>query len=177
MAAPARDWTGDVFRVLQGLRARQIAYVPDAGLSALIERCRADDDMVTVPLTTEEEGIALLAGAWLGGQAGALMMQSSGVGNCLNMLTLARECRFPLLIIVTMRGEAGETNPWQIHMGGIVGDALRLAGVTVERAEAPEAVGPAAEAAAQAAFAGHGPAALLVAQSVIGIKTFGQGEP
>jgi sulfopyruvate decarboxylase TPP-binding subunit len=174
VGAPATDWTGDIFRVLQGVRARQIAYVPDAGLSVLIDRCRADAGMVAVPLTTEEEGIALLAGAWLGGQTGALMMQSSGVGNCLNMLTLARECRFPLLIIVTMRGEAGETNPWQTHMGGIVADALRLAGVTVERAEAPERVGAAAAATAQAAFADNGPAALLVAQSVIGVKTFGQ---
>jgi sulfopyruvate decarboxylase TPP-binding subunit len=173
MPAPARDWTGDIFRVLQDAGARQIAYVPDAGLAALIDRCRAERTMVTVPLTTEEEGIALLAGAWLGGQAGAVMMQSSGVGNCLNMLTLARECRFPLLMIVTMRGEAGETNPWQTHMGGIVADTLRLADVTVERADSPEGVGPAAEAAAHAAFAGNGPAALLVAQSVIGVKTFG----
>ncbi len=59
----------------------------------------------------------MLAGAWLGGVRGVLLMQSSGVGNCVNLLSLVQECRFPLLMIVTMRGEWGETNPWQVPMG------------------------------------------------------------
>lgn len=61
-------------------------------------------------LTTEEEGIGILAGAWLGGERGVLLMQSSGVGNCINTLSLSKVCGFPLLIIVTMRGEWGELN-------------------------------------------------------------------
>ena len=44
-------------------------------------------------------------------------MQSSGVGNCVNMLSLAKNCRFPLVILVTMRGEWAEFNPWQVPMG------------------------------------------------------------
>ncbi len=170
------DWSSDVLGVLHSFNARQIAYVPDAGLIRLIDLCRADADLTMVTLTTEEEGIALLTGAWLGGQAGALLMQSSGIGNCFNMLTLARECRVPLLIVATMRGEAGETNPWQVHMGHIAGDALRLAGVAVERAETAADVGAAAAAAARAAFAGPGPAAVLVAQQVLGVKTFDEGD-
>jgi hypothetical protein len=68
-------------------------------------------------LTTEEEGIALAAGAWLGGQRAVLLMQSSGVGNCINMLSLPVNCRMPFLTLVTMRGEWGEFNPWQVPMG------------------------------------------------------------
>ena len=72
--------------------------------------------MTDVVLATEEEGIGLLAGAWLGGERGVLLMQSSGVGNCINTLSMIRTCQFPLLLVVTMRGEWGETNPWQLPM-------------------------------------------------------------
>ena len=75
-------------------------------------------------LTTEEEGIALAAGAWLGGQRSVLLMQSSGVGNCINMLSLSAICRFPLLMLVTMRGEWAEFNPWQVPMGRATQPAL-----------------------------------------------------
>ncbi|MDE0993138.1 MAG: phosphonopyruvate decarboxylase, partial [Rhodospirillales bacterium] len=57
-----------------------------------------------MPLTTEEEGIGYLAGAWLGGQRGALLVQSSGAGNCINTLALNATTRIPLLMLVTMRG-------------------------------------------------------------------------
>ena len=90
--------------------------------------------MRAVPLTTEEEGVALLAGAWLGGQRGGVLMQSSGVGNCVNMLSLMQTCGFPLLALVTMRGEYGEFNRWQVPMGSATEAALRLMGVHVMRA-------------------------------------------
>ena len=59
----------------------------------------------------------MLAGAWLGGERGVLLLQSSGVGNCINMLSLPVICHMPLLMLVTMRGDWGEFNPWQIPMG------------------------------------------------------------
>ena len=78
------DWHDAIFAVLKRADIRQVGYVPDAGHARLIELCRDDPAIRAVPLTTEEEGVALLAGAWLGGQRGALLMQSSGVGNCIN---------------------------------------------------------------------------------------------
>ncbi len=140
-AAP--DWPRDIFDALAVLDVRQDAYVPDAGHTELLARCAAARAMRMVLLTTEEEGVALLAGAWLGGQRGVLLTQSSGVGNCLNMFSLARVCCFPLLMLVTMRGEAGEFNPWQLPMGRNAGELLRLAGVRVTRVEEAEEVGPA----------------------------------
>ncbi len=122
-------WTNDIFQVLVNHQVRQVAYVPDAGHTNLIKRCGQYGEMVSVPLTTEEEGIALLAGAWLGGDRGVLLMQSSGVGNCLNMFSLTRTCRMPLLMLVTMRGEWGEFNPWQVPMGQNTEKLLKAADI------------------------------------------------
>jgi len=128
-------WPDAIFQVFRDQRISQVAYVPDAGHARLIELCRAEDSMRAVVLTTEEEGVALLAGAWLGGQRGALLMQSSGVGNCINMLALIEECRFPLLTLITMRGQWGEFNPWQVPMGRGTEAALENAGVMVYPAD------------------------------------------
>jgi sulfopyruvate decarboxylase TPP-binding subunit len=106
MTTPTPDWPEDIFRRLIEADVRQVAYVPDAGHARLIDLCHADERITAVPLTTEQEGVALLAGAWLGGRRGALLMQSSGVGNCVNLLSLTRTCRFPLLMLVTVRSPA-----------------------------------------------------------------------
>ena len=151
---------------------RQVGYVPDAGHARLIERCRADPDIHDVALTTEEEGVALAAGAWLGGERCALLMQSSGVGNCVNMLSLARTCRFPLLMFVTMRGEWEEFNPWQQPMGAIVEPVLKLCDAEVYRASKPDEVEGLAERAVQQAFGGERIVALLLSQQLIGKKVW-----
>jgi sulfopyruvate decarboxylase alpha subunit len=123
-------------------------------------------------LTTEEEGIGILAGAWLGGERGVLLMQSSGVGNCINTLSLSKVCGFPLLIIVTMRGEWGELNPWQIPMGQIAAKSLQLAGVIVYEVTEPEAAAPTVEAAARICFNGGLAVAVLLSQRMLGTKLF-----
>lgn len=172
MSAPAARWPDDIFQALVDLNVRQVGYVPDAGHTRLIESCNAANGMRAVSLTTEEEGVAMLAGAWLGGQRGALLMQSSGVGNCINMLSITRTCRLPLLMIVTMRGEWGETNPWQVPMGATTGDTLKLQGVHVFRVEHAEDVGPTMRAAGGIAFNGPAAAAVLISQRLIGTKNF-----
>ena len=98
--------------------------------------------MRAVPLTTEEEGIGLVAGAWLGGEKSVLLMQSSGVGNLVNVLGMVQVCRFPLVMIVTMRGEQGEFNPWQVPMGEATAAVLEGMGVAVRQAAAAESVAP-----------------------------------
>src|SRR5438309_5437170 len=125
------DWPSELYRILKAAEVRQMSYVPDAGHSQLIRLFSADRDVTTNVLTTEEEGIAIAAGAWLGGQRSVLLMQSSGVGNCINMLSLPVNCRMPFLTLVTMRGEWGEFNPWQVPMGSATEGVLRLAGVHV----------------------------------------------
>ncbi len=171
MSEPAAsDWRDDIFAALQAADIRQVGYVPDAGHSRLIERCQADPTMTAVSLTSEEEGIALAAGAWLGGQRAALLMQSSGVGNCINILSLAKSCRFPLVMLVTMRGEWAEFNPWQVPMGSKTQAALELMDVLVYRVDEAPMVGETVTAALDIAFNGSLATAVLLSQRLIGAK-------
>lgn len=167
------SWSNDVYHVLLRRDVRLIATVPDGGLVRLLDLCNDEPTMRVVTLTSEQEGVALLCGAWLGGQRGALLMQSSGVGNCVNMLSLPATTRTPCLMLVTMRGEHGEFNPWQIPMGQAAESVLRAMGVLVQRANAADEVGELFAAAADLAFATGSSAAVLVGQRVIGAKRFG----
>jgi sulfopyruvate decarboxylase alpha subunit len=161
-------WPEDVHRALGAAGVRIVGYVPDAGHKRLIELCQADKAMRAVVLTTEEEGVGLAAGAWLGGEKSVLLMQSSGVGNLINVLGTVQVCRFPLVMIVTMRGEDGEFNPWQVPMGRATPQVLEAMGVSVRRASDAREVAPlVAE-----AFKREQAVAVLVSQKVIGIKSF-----
>jgi len=165
-----RAWHHEVFKVLHETDIRQVAYVPDAGFDGLLRMCVADPDLSCTMLTTEEEGVALVAGAWLGGDRAVLMMQSSGVGNCLNMLTLIKTCCFPLLSIVTMRGEWKEFNPWQEPMGRTTQAALELSGATVFRVRESQHAAETVAEAAKLAFGESRSIAVLISQKVIGEK-------
>ncbi len=168
------QWVPEVWQTLLDHDIRQVAYVPDAGLAALIELAQAQPQVLAVPLSTEEEGVAVLAGAWLGGQRGALLMQSSGVGNCINLLSLARTCRFPLLMLVTMRGQWGERNPWQVPMGSITKAVLEQAGTLVFEVTEADRVSETVSAAAAMAFTGPAAVAVLIGQRVLGAKAFAE---
>ena len=165
-------WPDDIHRELSGAGIRLVGYVPDAGHKRLIELCQADKKMRAVVLSTEEEGIGLAAGAWLGGQKTALLMQSSGVGNVINTLGMVRECRFPLVTLITMRGEQGEFNPWQVPMGQAVRPVLEAMGTVVHYAEKAEEVGPVVNAALRLAYNSYASVAVLISQRLIGIKSF-----
>lgn len=167
---PQATWRDDVYQVLKRHEVRHIAYVPDAGHATAIRLAEADPEMTAVVLTTEEEGIGYLAGAWLGGQRGALLMQSSGVGNCINTLALQACTRFPLLMVVTMRGDWAEFNGWQNPMGQAAEQALRLMGVMTWRADEATDVAPLLHGAASMAFNGDAACALLLGQRLIGEK-------
>jgi sulfopyruvate decarboxylase alpha subunit len=163
-------WQEAVFKVLKEGGVRQIAYVPDAGHSHAIRSAIADPDIEDVVLTTEEEGVALVSGAWLGGQRAVLLMQSSGVGNCVNMFSLLQGADFPFFTLVTMRGEYAEFNPWQGPMGKATQGALELMGIHVMRVDRPEEVEAIVSAGFDAAFLAGERVAVLLGQSLIGRK-------
>jgi len=163
-----------IYQALLKHQVRQVAYVPDSGHLQLINRCAESRQLISVPLTTEEEGVALLAGAWLGGDRGVLLMQSSGVGNCINMFSLSSVCQMPLLMLVTMRGEQGEFNPWQVPMGNNTETLLNTAGITVFPVFESEKLVETVEAAARNVFQGPAAVAVLISQSIAGVKTFEQ---
>jgi len=161
-----------IYQALKQAGVKQVAYVADAGHSQLIKACHADREIKAVCLTTEEEGVAMLAGAWLGGERGVLLMQSSGAGNCINMLGMIAECRFPLLMILTMRGHWGEFNPWQVPMSQATVPALNAIGVVVQPVDREAEVAETVSAAARLAFSTGRAVAVLISQRVIGAKQF-----
>jgi sulfopyruvate decarboxylase alpha subunit len=164
------NWPQEVHRALSTAQVRIVGYVPDAGHQRLIELCQGDRKMRSVVLTTEEEGIGLASGAWLGGEKSVLLMQSSGVGNVINVAGMLKTCSIPLLMIVTMRGEEGEFNSWQVPMGEATPGVLEAMGVSVRRAARAEEIAPLVADALRQEQA----TAVLIAQGVIGIKSFRQ---
>ena len=172
MADSNGSWQDDLYDLLRRNNITQFAYVPDAGHRILIDRSLADPGVHSVALTTEEEGVALIAGADLGGARGVLLMQSSGAGNCVNMLSLIKGGRFPFLTLLSMRGDFGEGNPWQFPMGQAVEPVLREMGVICLRVEQPEEVVPTVSAALTMVFQGGNAVAVLLTQKLIGAKQF-----
>ena len=168
------SWPEELHHVLREQNIRQVAYVPDSGHAQLIDLARADRQMRAVPLTTEEEGVALAVGAWLGGEKSVLLLQSSGVGNCINMLGTVDECRVPLLMLVTMRGQWGEFNPWQVPMAQGTAPALSGMGVVVRSVDEASDVAETVAAAARLAFNTSRAVAVLIGQRIIGAKEFGK---
>jgi len=165
-------WQDQLFEVLKAGRVKQVAYVPDAGHARLIDRVSQDPDMRGIVLTTEEEGVALSCGAWLGGQRSALLMQSSGVGNCVNMFSLISNCRFPFLTLITMRGEWAEFNPWQVPMAKATQGALESMGFSVYRVTQASEAEETVQAALELAFESEQAVAVLLSQRLIGRKSW-----
>ncbi|HJU16424.1 MAG TPA: phosphonopyruvate decarboxylase [Stellaceae bacterium] len=165
-------WQDRLYDLLRQHGITQFAYVPDAGHRVLIDRSLADPAVRSIPLTTEEEGVALVAGADLGGAKSVLLVQSSGVGNCINMLSLIKGGHFPFLALVSMRGDFGEGNPWQFPMGQAVEPVLQAMGIICLRAKHEEEVVPTVGAALTMAFQGGHAVAVLLTQKLIGAKAF-----
>jgi sulfopyruvate decarboxylase alpha subunit len=166
----ASHWPDAIYGQFRRAGIRQVGYVPDAGHSRLIELCVKDPDIHDVVLTTEEEGIGLAAGAALGGQRAALLMQSSGVGNCINTFSLLKNCGFPCLVLITMRGEFAEFNPWQVPMGSITEASLKLCGFLTYRIEDEADVDDIVAAGCDMAFSGDQAVAIILSQRLIGRK-------
>src|SRR5438128_8900279 len=165
-------WQNEVYDLLRRNRVTQFAYLPDAGHRILIDRSLADPEVHSVALTSEEEGVALLAGADLGGAREVLLMQSSGTGNCINMLSLIKGGPFPFLTLLSMRGDFGEGNPWQYPMGQAVEPVLQAMGVICLRIDEPADVIPTVGAALTMVFQGSRAVAVLLTQKLLGAKAF-----
>ncbi|MDA0223678.1 MAG: hypothetical protein QNL16_03125 [Rhodobacterales bacterium] len=166
----SQDWPIALYETLKAADIGHMSYVPDAGHTTLINLLIADPTVKTNVLTTEEEGIAIATGAWLGGMRSVVLMQSSGVGNCINMLSLPVQTRTPLLLLITMRGEWNEFNPWQVPMGQATQPALEAIGVTVLRAETGQDLIEITQQAATMAYEADGQIAVLISQRLLGKK-------
>ncbi len=167
------NWSADIFREMKARKISTVCTIPDGGLTQLLKLIGGDPAMRLITLTTEEEGVGVATGTWLGGGRAMIAMQSSGVGNCINALGYPLTLRAPCLMLVTMRGQWGEFNPWQVPMGSAVQTVLEAVGVRCFPVDKPEEVGETFVAAADMAYHGNLSAAVLISQRVIGAKGFG----
>ncbi|MGD9802965.1 MAG: phosphonopyruvate decarboxylase [Hyphomicrobiaceae bacterium] len=165
-------WQNELYEALRRQGVSQFSYVPDAGHRICIDRSIADDDVHSVALTTEEEGVALACGAHLGGAKSVLLMQSSGLGNCVNFMSMVQGARFPFLTVLSMRGDFGEGNPWQISMGQATKPILDAMGFIVLEVTKPDEIASTVDAAANMVWKSGQAVAILLTQKLIGAKAF-----
>lgn len=161
--------------VLAGLKAagvNLVATLPETWLHELIARVDADPDIVHVPVTREEEGVGICAGAYLVGLRPVLLVQNSGLLNSCNALvTLNQLYQIPLLMLVSLRGDLGEPIFFHMPLGRWtvpVLDALRIPHWVVQTPEEAETV---VVDAMTSALSSRLPAAVLLTR-----KTTYQGE-
>ena len=166
------SWQNNLFEILKNEGITIFSYVPDAGHKVLIDRALLDDTITAIPLTSEQEGIGIAAGAYLGGSKAVLLMQSSGVGNCINQLSLIKHGQFPFLTIISMRGEFGEGNPWQYAMGEAVIPSLESIGVKCLKIYSQDDVSKTIQSALTMTFKAERSIAVLLSQKLLGSKKF-----
>ena len=143
-------------------------YVPDNPLSHVL-RVLGDTypDVVTTIATREEEAFGIAAGLYLGGQRPTVMLQSSGLGNSINGLTsLFVPYQIPALIVISMRGDAGEWNPAQGPMGRAVPAILNAIGVPHASVSSGETTGDLVAAIGRRAFATRTAGACLLPRRI-----------
>ena len=160
-------WPDLIHAIFKRSGISQVGYVPDTGHARLISLCQQDNEIIDVVLTSEAEGAGLVLGAALGGQRAALLMQCSGVGNCINTFSLLRNCGIPCIILVTMRGEFADFNPWQVPMGSITEPTLKLCGFLTYRIEREEDIEDIIAAGCKMAFGGNLQVAILLSQRMV----------
>jgi sulfopyruvate decarboxylase alpha subunit len=164
----AAVWSDVVYEQLRAAGIGLVAHVPDKIIAPVIERFEGDAGVTVVPCTREEEGVGVVAGALLGGTRGALLMQTSGFGNCLNALaSLILPYQLPLVMVISGRGIFNEFNPVQRGMGrGIIQmlDALDIAHHTLTD---PATLAPTLDLAMRTAYLTNFPVAFIISPLLI----------
>jgi sulfopyruvate decarboxylase alpha subunit len=157
------EWTAAMLEALRAAGVRNISYVADSLLGGVIAAAEASGQFRLIPVHREEEAVGVLCGLYVGGERGAMLLQSSGLGNCLNALgALAIASSIPVPLVIGMRGELDEWNPAQLPMGrAVVGclEALHIASVSILE---PHLAGPVTAAALTTCFASGQPFGILL---------------
>src|SRR5712692_5616313 len=158
------DWAAAVCAGVHAAGSRHVVYVPDSPLSHVLRVFReAFQDVRTTVATREEEAFGIAAGLYLGAVRPTVMLQSSGLGNSLNALTsLLLPYQIPVLILISLRGDAGEWNAAQVPMGRAVRPIFDAIGIPHATAETPETTADTVQLVGQTAFATRFPGVCLL---------------
>ncbi len=127
---------------LAGLKEAGINFVsglPDGWQRNLHELIEADPDIRYVPVCNEGVGFSVCAGAWLGGRKTALIMENSGLRVAAEYIArISLGCGVPVVLLLSYRGDLGDTEHWAIPHGIVVEpllDALRIPYQIVRKTE------------------------------------------
>jgi sulfopyruvate decarboxylase alpha subunit len=166
-------WHAIVHETLKRNQVRLVTYVPDRVLTPLIRSVHDDAFFTAIPATREEEAVGIVAGAWMGGMRGVVLMQTSGFATLPNAVaSLALPFQIPLLMIISERGTLGEFNLGQALVCRVmrpVLDALAIESHTLQRLDEVEFV---IDRTIKQAFATQAPAALILSPLLTGGKVF-----
>ena len=111
-------WSKAIADALRRNDIHTYATVPDFIVSNVLDHLLADEECNVITVTREEEGLGLLSGAYLAGERGCLLMQNSGLGNCVNTIaSLNVASQIPVIMVISHRGDLGEYNAAQVPMG------------------------------------------------------------
>jgi len=130
--------------IYEGLKRAGINFivsVPCANLKKLLNLINEDNDIIHIPVTREEEGFGMCAGAYMGGMKVAILMQNSGLGNSINVIaSLIKLYQIPMLMIISHRGTAGEGICGQVPMGKATTKLLDSLDIMYEQINNPNEV-------------------------------------
>ncbi len=165
------EWSQVVAQSLKANGIEMVAYVPDEVTGHLLDLLHADPAFTLIPVTREEEGVAVLAGVSLGGKRGVLIIQGSGVGNSINALaSLGVASQIPLLMLISERGRLGEFNPVQVPLGRATPRIFESLGIQAFRIETTDDIEPVVNGASTLAFSSSLPVALFLPTTLTGGK-------
>jgi sulfopyruvate decarboxylase alpha subunit len=124
-------WSETILQTLKDNDVRLVAYVPDNVLTPLLKGVTADNYFMAVGATREDEALGIVAGAWMGGVKGCVMMQTSGFAVAPNALaSLIVPFQIPAIMIISERGTLGEFNSGQVLVARTMRPVLDSVAVT-----------------------------------------------
>ena len=165
------EWPRKIVSLLKANDICSISFIPDSIIGQILKEAEKDPFFHFTTLAREEEGIGIITGEYLGGRYGVLMMQSAGLGNCVNALaSLAIPYQIPFLMLISQRGELGEFNACHVVLGKALRrilDALGIQHYTVDREDELETI---VDGAIKTAYTSEQPVAVILSTVLVGWK-------
>lgn len=165
------NWVECIVEQLKAYQVHYISYVPDAMGEQILMRARQDDFFDILPLAREEEGIGVATGQHVGGQRGAVLMPTSGVGNAINAIaSLAIPYQIPIPMFIGFRGDLGEFNATQVPMGRALRPIFEALNVPYFLLTRPDEVAVQVQGALKLTYTLESPVAILISTQLAGWK-------
>ena len=124
-------WSTSFLAALKDNDVRLVTYVPDNVLTPLIKGITDDNYFISIGATREDEALGVLAGGWMGGLKGAVLMQTSGFALVANALaSLIVPSQIPAIMVVSERGTMGEFNIGQTYVARTMRPVLDSLAIT-----------------------------------------------